>query len=297
MNHMKNISFALSLLAVLALTVTAQKTVESSNGSGLLFEITHKDAAKPSYIFGTIHAICATDMLPMEKFAPYLDKTDELILEVDLDDSAQIAAMTKGVMLPDGKTFKQYLTAEEYAKVDEMVKTHLGISADKVASFKPGLLMITILSSKKAIGCALDGYDKALMKEAVAKEMPVSGLETAEMQIAIMDTKPVEQQAKELYAMALNPEKAIADLMKMTEVYKLQDAEKLLAASATQMESDKTFMTKLLDERNAAWITKLDEAVKAKPTFIAVGAAHLGGKNGVISLMKAKGYSFKAIKL
>lgn len=294
---MKNISFALSFIAVLALSVAAQKAAESANGSGLLFEITHKDIAKPSYIFGTIHAICPTDMLPMEKFAPYLDKTDELILEVDLDDPLQIASMTKGVLLPDGKTFKQYLSAEEYAKVDEMVKTHLGVSADNVATIKPGLLMITILSSKKAIGCAMDGYDKALMKEAVAKKKPVSGLETAEMQIAFLDTKPVEQQAKELYAMALDPQRAVAELKNMTEVYKLQDAEKLLAASASMMESDKAFMTRLLDDRNAAWIAKLDEAVKAKPTFIAVGAGHLGGKNGVLNLMKAKGYTLKAIKL
>lgn len=143
----------------------------------------------------------------------------------------------------------------------------------------------------------MDGYDKALMKEAVAKKKPVTGLETAEMQIAFLDTKSVEQQAKELYAMALDPQRAVADLKKMTEVYKLQDAEKLLAASSSQMEADPTFVTKLLDERNAAWITKLDKAVKSKPTFIAVGAAHLGGNNGVISLMRANGYSFKAIKL
>lgn len=294
---MRNISFALSFLAVLALTVAGQKTAESVTGSGLLFEITHKDMAKPSYIFGTIHAICPTDMLPMEKFAPYLDKTEELILEVDLDDPAQVASMAKGVMMPDGKTFKQYLTPEQYAKVDEMVKDHLGLTADMVATVKPGLLMIMVLSSKKAIGCAMDGYDKALMKEAVAKKKPVTGLETAEMQIAFLDTKSVEQQAKELYTMALDPQRAVTDLKKMTEIYKQQDAEKLLAASSSQMEADPTFVTKLLDERNAAWISKLDKAVKSKPTFIAVGAAHLGGKNGVISLMRANGYSFKAIKL
>lgn len=293
---MKNISFALSFLAVLALSVAGQKA-EPATGSGLLFEITHKNLAKPSYIFGTIHAICPTDMLPMEKFAPYIDKTEELILEVDLDDPAEIASMAKGVRLPEGKTFKQYLTPEQYAKVDEMVKNHLGFSADMVSTVKPGLLMIMVLASPKAIGCATDAYDKALMREAVAKKKPVSGLETAEMQIAFLDTKPVEQQAKELYAMAVDPQKAVADLRKMTEVYKLQDAEKLLAASSSQMEADKTFVTKLLDERNAAWIAKLDEAVKVKPTFIAVGAAHLGGKNGVLNLLKVKGYTLKAIKL
>ena len=60
---------------------------------------------------------------------------------------------------------------------------------------------------------------------------------------------------------------------------------------------DKEFHARLLDDRNIAWIPKLETAFKEKPTFVAVGAGHLGGTNGVIKLLRAKGYQVSPVKL
>ena len=45
-----------------------------------------------------------------------------------------------------------------------------------------------------------------------------------------------------------------------------------------------------LNNRNQSWIPVIEDLIKKQPTFIAVGAAHLGGNKGVISLLKSKGY-------
>lgn len=46
----------------------------------------------------------------------------------------------------------------------------------------------------------------------------------------------------------------------------------------------------LLTNRNEKWIPEIIEQAKIKPTFFAVGAAHLGNTNGVINLLRKKGY-------
>jgi uncharacterized protein YbaP (TraB family) len=53
----------------------------------------------------------------------------------------------------------------------------------------------------------------------------------------------------------------------------------------------------LLDKRNQNWIPLIEKNITSKPTFIAFGAGHLGGKNGVVALLRAKGYTLTPIRL
>ena len=135
------------------------------------------------------------------------------------------------------------------------------------------------------------------MKEAVAKKKPVIGLETVASQMAVIDSKPIEKQAEELYELAKDPDKGIGHLKKLMGVYKLRDADKLFDLTEEMMTKDREFQAKLLDDRNRAWIPKLETAFKEKPTFVAVGAGHLGGKNGVIRLLRKRGYKVTPVTL
>jgi hypothetical protein len=273
------------------------QTKRGAETPSLLYQITGKDIAKPSYIFGTIHAICPSEMLPFETIDTYLDQTDQLLMEVDMDDPVEMGSMAKGVMMADGKTLKDYLKPNEFAKVDEMTRNLLGYSAENVKMIKPTILTVLLVTSPKAIGCIPTVYDTSILNSAVAKKKPVFGLETVASQIKVIDSKPVEQQAKDLYEMAKDPEKAIGELRKLMVAYKQRDPEKLAELANDQLESDKEFQMRLLDDRNVAWIPKLEVAFKEKPTFVAVGAGHLGGKNGVIKLLRAKGYRVTPVKL
>ena len=52
-----------------------------------------------------------------------------------------------------------------------------------------------------------------------------------------------------------------------------------------------------LDNRNNNWVPQIETLIKNNRTFIAVGAAHLGGPNGVIRLLEARGYTLKPIQI
>ena len=288
------------ITGIVLATFTAFGALQFANGqpaNGLLYEISRKDLAKPSYVFGTIHAICAADMIPLEGLQPYVDKTDQMLMEIDMDDPVEMGSMSKTIYIPDGKTLKDYLTPEQFSKVDEMTKSLIGAPAENLKTLKPTVLSVLMIAGPKALGCTPSVYDLLLMQSAVAKKKPVIGLETVASQVSVLDSTPIEKQAKDLYEMALDPQKRIKDFKALIGVYKTQDAEKLFQHSTSELSNDKEFQSKLLDDRNTSWIPKIESAIKEKPTFIAVGAAHLGGKVGVVNLLRSKGYTVKAIRL
>ena len=120
---MKKIFLAVLSTFTIVFLLSSEASAQAKKGQpsrGLLYKISGKDLKKPSYLFGTIHVICPTDMFSMETLGGYLDQTDQLIIELDMDDAAEMQAMGKGLVMPDGKTLNDFLTPAQYAKVDEM---------------------------------------------------------------------------------------------------------------------------------------------------------------------------------
>lgn len=291
----RTIFFTLCLFAVPFVTHAQTKALHKS--PSLLYQVSGKGLAKASYIFGTFHAICPGDIVALERLDTYLNQSDQLMMEIDMDDPVEMASMGKAIIMPGGKTIRDFLTAEQFAKVDEMVKNFLGYSVENLKSIKPSIITVIALTSPKAIGCKPTALDSSLMQNAVAKKKAVVGLETVASQIAVIDSHPFDKQAKTLYEMAQNPQKSVDELKRLMAVYKLQDSDKLFKVVNSQLTKDKEFQARLLEDRNHAWIPKLETAFREKPTFVAVGAGHLGGKNGVIRLLRAKGYQVVPIKL
>lgn len=275
---------------------TVQTGPDAQNG--MLYKISGKGLKKPSYIFGTIHIICPKDMFSMEKLAGYIDQTGQFVMELDMDDPAEMRLLGGGIIIPDGKAFTEFLTPEEYAKVDELIKNVFGLSVENVKTIKPVMLEAVIIASPKVLGCAPpSSYETSFVQAAAEKKKPILGLETTAFQSALLDKTPIDKQAKGLYKIALDPQKAFDDFKNLMTAYKAQDITKLQAEMEKQTAENTEFAEELLNKRNKAWIPKIEKAIKAKPSFIAVGGGHLGGDKGVIALLKARGYTVQAVQL
>ena len=287
--------FAAFLLNVAGANAQAPKAVSDS---GLLYEITGKNLKKPSYLFGTIHLICQKDMIPAEKLQSYVDKTGQLMLEINLNDQAEMLKAAQGMTLAGGKSTKDYLKPEEYAKLDEVFKNYLGVSYDRFQTFKPLMATTVLLMSPKGIGCqAVPGYDKVLADAATANKMPIIGLETVDAQFAAVDAQPLAAQIEALNKLAADPEKSFADFKKLYQIYLAQNSDELYDLTAAQFKADGTPQDKLLDERNTNWIPIIEKNIAVTPSFIAVGGGHLGGAKGVINQLRERGYKVTPIKL
>jgi uncharacterized protein len=156
---------------------------------------------------------------------------------------------------------------------------------------------MVISTSPKSIGCAApSSYETTFVSIATNLKKPIEGLESVEDQVAALSKAPIEKQAEDLYKMALEPEKSLAQFKELVAVYKMQDSEKLTGFIAKQSADNPDFTNDLLDARNKNWIPKIEKMMKEQPTFFAVGGGHLGGENGVVNLLRKQGYTVTAVK-
>lgn len=279
-------------LAVLALFLTqaqAQKLEKS-----LLWKISGKDLTEASYLYGTIHITC--DATLPQKVKDAMKATQQLYLELDMDDESMKSEMMGRVMMKDGVTMESLASPEDFKIVDNFLTKNIGFSAKMVSTIKP--FMVSAMLYPKMIDCPMQSVEDELMKIAKAQKEEIFGLETVAEQLKVFDDIPYQEQMNELIKTAKGDlKKDKKELESMLAVYKSEDVD---AMQQLTKESDNVLTSKyddiLLNNRNKNWISKIIAVSKTKPTFFGVGAAHLGGEKGVINLLRKQGYKVEAVK-
>jgi uncharacterized protein YbaP (TraB family) len=264
----------------------------------ILYRISGNKLTKPSYVFGTIHLVCPADMFRSETLNGYLGQTQQLMLELNLKDPEVMQQVAKASVLPDGKTVKDYLKPGEYAKIDAVFKDYVGMSYEPLKAIKPSLVTVLLFRSPKVIGCdRATAYDSVLADAAVSKGLPIYGLETVQDEMSAIDSQSIEKQVSDLSKTAADPEAAIGSFKRLYRAYLDQNSDDLYTLASNAGAANADLMSRLLRIRNAAWIPVIEKNITAKPTFIGVGSAHLGGDEGIIKLLRAKGYTLTPIRL
>ena len=182
--------FQIALALFFAIVIFGR--VNAQNEKTLLWEITGPGLSKPSYLFGTIHLMCPDQLKVTEQIKSTLQKTDQLYLELDMDDPQVIPQMQASLSLPEGKTLKDYCSASEYQKIDSFFRQQLGTPLDPLIGFKP--LLALQMMYIPMVGCQPDSWENRLMAVAAAQKKEVLGLETVKMQMGIFDSIPYTEQ-------------------------------------------------------------------------------------------------------
>lgn len=279
----------LALLSIVTFGGFAQK-----NENALLWKISGNGLAKPSYLFGTLHILC--DATLDKNTTNALDATQQLYLELDMDDPSLQASMMGGMMMKDGKTMSSLTSPEDFKVLDDFLTKQTGYSAKMLNTMVPQFVSVMLMP--KMLDCPVQSIEGKLMEATKAQGEEVRGLETVEVQLAAFDAIPYEDQMKELVRTAKdNMAGDKQKYMRMLALYRNKDLNGLMAymhEEENRMYADHADV--MLDNRNASWIPVMEAAAKDKPTFFGVGAAHLGGPKGVIALLRKKGYKVEAVQ-
>jgi uncharacterized protein len=279
---------------ILLIAISLSNLITAQNNSkSLLWKISGNGLSEPSYIYGTIHISC--DATLPQKVKTALDKTNQLCLELDMDDPNMQTEMMSQVMMKDGITMKKLASEEDYKTVDAFLTSNLGFSAEMINTVKP--FMISAMLYPKMLDCEMQSVETELMKIASDQKEEVIGLETVTFQLDVFDQVPYQVQMNELIKTAKSDLKRDkAEINEMLSVYKSEDIEAIINFSK---KSDNVITSKfgeiMLDNRNRNWIAKIEAIAKNKPTFFGVGAAHLGGEMGIINLLSKAGYKVEPI--
>jgi len=267
----------------------------SQTAHTLLWEISGKGLTKPSYLFGTMHVLCADDASLSDSLKSVIAHCDEVYFEINLSDMSGMMSAMKYMRMNDSKKLSDLLDAKQYEKVKAYFAEHASVLPfGMLERFKP--LLISSLIEESNLDCkTTDGMEMMIMKE-LNHNKPVKGLETVEFQASLFDSIPYEQQAKDLLNYIDSADEYKKMTLDLSEVYKKQDLDQIDLLSSKGDPGMSGYMDLLLYDRNRKWAKTLTGLLPQKSLLIAVGAAHLPGENGVISLLRKKGYTLRPVK-
>ncbi len=289
---------AFSVCFFLSTSVFAQKK-NNENEQTLLWKISGNGITYPSYLFGTIHMLCATDAFLSNNLKDAIKASDEVYLELDMDNLTDMLDGISNMKMKNDSTFKDLMNAADYQKVKNYFeKNNAMIPFSMLESFKP--FFAASLMTQKDLPCdEIISMEEIVMKQSLADGKKIMGMETLHDQLEVFDKIPYQLQAKLLLqyidslALGKTSTKEFEELM---QAYKSQDLIKFEALTKNIELGLADFTDLILYDRNKKWLKKLKLLLPQKSMVIAVGAGHLPGENGLIELLKKEGFILTAVE-
>ena len=302
---MKKVLTTALVLALTSMTASAQ----------LLYKISGNGLEKPSYIIGTHHLANVGFVNQINGVTEALTETDQVYGELVWDTMTNIdslKAVQNAMTLPAGKTIKDYLTPDEYKRLDAFMVAKMGTGlsnpmvASKMGNLTPMALVTQfqlLLFMTKHMGefDPSSTFDQYFQAQAKKNGLPCGGLETLQKQIDVLyKGKPMSRQVEELMCFIDNENFNSQMMEDLTSAFYAQNLETLKQVMDRKLggkcDSTPEEEDMLINNRNADWVAKMPGIMTSKPTFFAVGAAHLPGDKGVLQLLRNAGYTIEGVR-
>jgi hypothetical protein len=287
-----------------AAAATEKAPTQVSEGSprrGLLYEV--RSDAGTVYLFGTIH-VGKPEFYPLDaKVNGAFAASSALYLEVNLSDASLVTSASTMATYPEGTSLDRTLSPSAKTRLYGALERY-GLPREAAIRMKPWMLGQTLLLME----AARRGYDPAYASElhllglATAQRKEVRGLETLGEQFAIFDRMPESAQQRFLEDIvdALDSPRMAMDLDALVAAWSHGDARELEYELARERSEGTAFardvLPRLVDDRNRTMAERIADIVRSgRTTFVAVGALHLVGENGVVALLRARGFTVRAL--
>lgn len=277
--------FSVISALILNLSVSAQQP------KTLLWQVSGNGLSKPSFVFGTMHLLCSAEEMMSDSLLSALSKSEQVFFEIDMDNPGEMLGVFKFIRMKDNKKISDLLSPDEYQRVKNYFsnkKTVLPLSM--MERFKPYFVAAMLSEAKMSCGTKT-GMEELILKQAKKEGKPISGLETIEFQASVFDSIPYDEQAKELLKAIDEEAKQDSFTNRMAAIYLAQDLDQIEQLTLDEEGGVSSYLELFLYGRNANWIPAMEAAMKKQPALFAVGAAHLPGDKGVLSLLKKAGYT------
>lgn len=262
-----------------------------------------KDSDTTLHLFGTIHALKANIKWQNKAMLEEFDKSSHVIFELA---PAQLSWMvmqtqikSRGLFGPND-SLKNYLDAETFSLVFKELRARK-MPAHMIAKIKPWFAAMILSSAPNSEDSADTfnrkyGVETILTTRAHRQGKNMGGLESAAGQINVFAGLKMDEQVIYLKTMleAENDETGKAD--EMLNAWVNGDVEQLDGLVSTDLKEFPSLFYRLLPKRNKNWVRQIHIFMEYPgDIFIAVGAGHMMGEEGLINLLKKAGYAVERI--
>ena len=259
---------------------------------GLLWKI-EKPGSKPSYIFGTIHVSDKEILALPEQVEQTLKNSDQFFMEV-LPDPGDAAATASLMFFNDGKSLRNLVSPALFNRVSEILSVYR-LPEVTVSIMKPWAAFMT-MSYPPNSGQILD---LKLLELARTYNVKAAGLENLEDQLNIFTGMTLQEQLLLLTDTTCHHDMIKKDFENMKALYLQRDLKGLYLYGQRYAFEDNSIYEKMTDailtKRNYTMIKTMQPALQQGGAFIAVGALHLPGEEGILALLKNQAYKISKI--
>ncbi|MGR9089273.1 MAG: TraB/GumN family protein [Gammaproteobacteria bacterium] len=293
--------FACGAIAVLFATVAAAfdcpeleygaQTVDPGGyPAGLLWRVEAPSGGE-SYVFGTIHIsdprVTRLHPAVSEAFARSAHFTMEVVF-----DAGTVRKMARAMYFQDNQALSQLLPDDLYERVVALLAGY-GVSGAAASKLKPWAAYTTLSLPPDQHATPLD---LMLLNAAQAAGKTVSGLETLDEQIAVFDDLSERDQLELLELTICHYDSFQAEVAEMIAYYETGDlAGMMRMAVRYESPSQERFMDVLLRQRNHRMVERMRKRLERGGAFVAIGALHLPGPEGVLKLLQSDGFSITRV--
>lgn len=288
------------ILAVMAIALAAQ--------AQLLWKVSGNGLARPSYIIGTYHFAPASMIDQIPGMAQAFEGCDIVLGEIDNDEitstQAQLA-MAQAMMAPLDSTLDKLYSPEDYAIVEQVFNKYfgsMGVTINQMKMLKPSAISVQMQAMQAVKYFSNfdpnDLIDMAVQKRANEMGRPSGGLETVDEQIDVLFNAPLTEQAESLLEACKKDDLFVVQSSALVEAYMAQDLAKIEEVM-TDPEiggDDAEAMDELIYDRNRNWVVKLVKIMPERACLVCVGAGHLPGEQGLLQLLRDRGFTVEPMQ-
>ena len=267
--------------------------------NALLWKIEGNGLQKSSYILGTYHLVNNEFLNNLKGCELALKKTSSVLGELEI--TPEVASQMMPFMLLENSSIDSLMNPLQYDSLSQFVKDKLGVPMVLFNKMKPMGIYLMLSAAEMKNTPFLTNFkgepmDIYVQNEARKNKKEVFALETIQDQADLLFSHVALNEQVQLLMQYIRTGKQESSLEndRMNNCYMNQDLnclDSLMNASGfSAIESNL-----LLKDRNIRWIPRIEEIIQKQSCFIAVGALHLAGENGLIYLLRKQGYTLSPV--
>jgi uncharacterized protein YbaP (TraB family) len=248
------------------------------------------------YLGGSWHALRSSDYPLPSSFTRALDASTKLALEANPDEiRAADKSLVKASLYPSGDSLKNHVDPRTYNYISRLFAL-AKVPPEKIARYRPWFIALMLQSPGRSGMSPSLGVEEFLVQRARARSKQIVGLETAREHSEIFSGLSDRESEALLLLTFIPPDGGSPDLSRLMNAWRNGDSELPWQVIHDGFRDFPSLGERILDTRNRKWIPKIENYLGSGETyFVVVGAAHFGGPNGLLALLRARGYKIEQL--
>lgn len=265
------------------------------------------------HLVGTYHFDDPRHDAIVTRLAPFISDAAAVLVEAGPDEqeklNAEMVSRPDRIFIADGPTLPDRLEEADWQALLKAM-TARGIPGFMAAKMQPWYVSMMLgipPCAMEAMSAGTRGLDARIMERAEAEQIPIVALEPYDTVFALFDAMPEDVQLEMIRSALAVGDQAEDYSATLTDAYFAENVRltwelgrhvsyELPGKTHDEVDAELAVMEEaLMNRRNRAWISVIETAAANGPIFVAFGALHMSGEQGVLSLLEQEGFTIERL--